>query len=64
MALRKNVLLAVGMIVDFMLFVILIRPAIEIFGMNGASYAQILSLGLYLLFEIIATAFNGKKIQE
>ena len=63
-ALRKNVLLAVGMIVDFMLFVILIRPAIEIFGMNGASYAQILSLGLYLLFEIIATAFNGKKIQE
>ena len=52
------------MIVDFMLFVILIRPAIEIFGMNGASYAQILSLGLYLLFEIIATAFNGKKIQE
>lgn len=63
-ALRKNVLLAVGMIVDFMLFVILIRPVIEIFGMNGASYAQILSLGLYLLFEIIATAFNGKKIQE
>ena len=63
-ALRKNVLLAVGMIVDYMLFVILIRPAIEIFGMNGASYAQILSLGLYLLFEIIATAFNGKKIQE
>ena len=63
-ALRKNVLLAVGMIVDFMLFVILIRPAIEIFGMNGASYAQILSLGLYLLFEIIATTFNGKKIQE
>lgn len=63
-ALRKNVLLAVGMTVDFMLFVILIRPAIEIFGMNGASYAQILSLGLYLLFEIIATAFNGKKIQE
>lgn len=63
-ALRKNVLLAVGMIVDFMLFVILIRPAIEIFGMNGASYAQILSLGLYLLFEIIATAFNGKKIQK
>ena len=63
-ALRKNVLLAVGMIVEFMLFVILIRPAIEIFGMNGASYAQILSLGLYLLFEIIATAFNGKKIQE
>jgi O-antigen/teichoic acid export membrane protein len=63
-ALRKNVLLAVGMIVDFMLFVILIRPAIRIFGMNGASYAQILSLGLYLLFEIIATAFNGKKIQE
>ena len=63
-ALRKNVLLAVGMIVDFMLFVILIRPAIEIFGMNGASYAQILSLGLYLLFEIIATAFNVKKIQE
>ena len=63
-ALRKNVLLAVGMIVDFMLFVILIRPAIEIFGMNGASYAQILSLGLYLLFEIIATAFNGKKLQE
>lgn len=63
-ALRKNVLLAVGMIVDFILFVILIRPAIEIFGMNGASYAQILSLGLYLLFEIIATAFNGKKIQE
>lgn len=63
-ALRKNVLLAVGMIVDFMLFVILIRPAIEIFGMNGASYAQILSLGLYLLFEIIATAFNRKKIQE
>ena len=63
-ALRKNVLLTVGMIVDFMLFVILIRPAIEIFGMNGASYAQILSLGLYLLFEIIATAFNGKKIQE
>ena len=63
-ALRKNVLLAVGMIVDLMLFVILIRPAIEIFRMNGASYAQILSLGLYLLFEIIATAFNGKKIQE
>lgn len=63
-ALRKNVLLAVGMIVDFMLFVILIRPVIEIFGMNGASYAQILSLGLYLLFEIIATAFNGKKIQK
>lgn len=63
-ALRKNVLLAVGMIVDFMLFVILIRPAIEIFGMNGASYAQILSLGLYLIFEIIATAASGKKIQE
>lgn len=63
-ALRKNVLLAVGMIVDFMLFAVLIRPAIEIFGMNGASYAQILSLGLYLIFEIIATAASGKKIQE
>lgn len=63
-ALRKNVLLAVGMIVDFILFAVLIRPAIEIFGMNGASYAQILSLGLYLIFEIIATAASGKKIQE
>lgn len=61
-ALRRNVLLAVGMIVDFILFAVLIRPAIEAFGMNGASYAQILSLGLYLIFEIIATAVNGKKI--
>jgi O-antigen/teichoic acid export membrane protein len=63
-ALRKNVLLAVGMIVDFILFAALIRPAIEIFGMNGASYAQILSLGLYLVFEIIVTIINGRRANE
>ncbi|MGN0240269.1 MAG: lipopolysaccharide biosynthesis protein [Candidatus Weimeria sp.] len=63
-ALRKNVLLAVGMIADFILFSVLIRPAIEIFGMNGASYAQILSLGLYLVFEITATAVASGKLKK
>ena len=60
-ALRKNILLAVGMILDFAFFACMIRPAIGMFGMNGASYAQIVSLGIYMAFEIIIIVSNGKE---
>lgn len=52
-ALRKNISLAVGMTVDFVFFAFIVRPMIRAFGMNGASYAQIVSLTCFVVFEIV-----------
>ena len=52
-ALRQNVALAVGMIADFVLFAVIVRPSIAHWGMNGASFAQIIPLSVYMIFEIV-----------
>ena len=51
--LRKILLLVIGMGIDFALNMIMIRPMVKNFGMNGATYTLMLTYGAYLLYLLV-----------
>lgn len=53
-AIRKIWLMTIGMVVDFVILALTIRPFIERFGANGGSYAQILAYAIYIPFAMIS----------
>ena len=53
-AIRKIWLMTVGMVVDFVILAVSIRPLIARFGANGGSYAQILAYAVYIPFAMIS----------
>ena len=53
--LRKTLLLVIGMGIDFALNMIMIRPMVNTFGMNGATYTLMLTYGAYLLYLLIVS---------
>ena len=53
--LRKTLLLVIGMGVDFALNMIMIRPMVNTFGMNGATYNLMLTYGAYLLYLLVVS---------
>ena len=53
-AIRKIWLMTIGMVADFLLLVVLIKPMIGLYGANGGSFAQILSFAAYIPFAMIA----------
>lgn len=63
-ALRKNTVLAAGMVADFVLFMLIVRPAIGRWGMNGTSLAQIIPLSVYVLFEIVLIVLQFRADRE
>lgn len=63
-ALRQNVAVAAGMIADFIFFALTVRPAIGTWGMNGASYAQIIPLSCYILFEVIVVVVSTRRLEK
>ncbi|MDD6551346.1 MAG: hypothetical protein PUF16_06150 [Lachnospiraceae bacterium] len=63
-ALRQNVAVAVGMMVDFIFFLLIVRPAIDHWGMNGTSFAQILPLACYIVYEIVVLAASTIRLEK
>ena len=63
-ALRKTTYLLIGMIIDFIVCLILLKPIIGAYDKNGVSFIQIIVLAIYILFMIIvceATVYKQKK---
>lgn len=63
-ALRKTKYLLIGMIIDFIMCLILLKPIIGAYDKNGVSFIQIIVLAIYILFMIIvceATVYKQKK---
>lgn len=52
-AIRKIWIMTIGMVADFLLLVVLIKPMIGLYGANGGSFAQILSFAAYIPFAMI-----------
>ena len=52
------------MIADFIFFALTVRPAIGTWGMNGASYAQIIPLSCYILFEVIVVVVSTRRLEK
>lgn len=63
-ALRRTKMLIVGMVVDFILCIALVYVFLKFFGLNGASYIQILCYALYAFFLAVVcemTVLKSKK---
>lgn len=52
-AIRKIKLLLLGMVLDFILCIVLVKPIIRRYESNGMSYVQIITYMLYIIFMII-----------
>ena len=52
-ALRRIRFLFIGMIGDYLLCLLLVRPCIEKYGMNGASVVQIVCFALFVIYTVI-----------
>lgn len=60
-ALRKIVPMLIGMLVDFVLVILISKPLISDFGLNGTNLVQIIGYGLYIPFLIILIEKAYKK---
>lgn len=63
-AFRKIMELLAGMIMSFVICVLDTRPLIEKYGMNGASYAQIISYVVMILFMVLICAVSLIKMSR
>lgn len=63
-AMRKMKALLGGMIVDFGICLLLMKPMISAFEKNGVNYVQLLSLGLYVCYMIIVCEVDILKKDE
>lgn len=52
-ALRKNMLLLIGMVIDFAICLCIVYPCVNAFGKNGVSFTQLIVFAVYILFLII-----------
>ena len=60
-ALRKIKLLAAGMVVDFALCLLLAEPFVARYNKNGVSIVQLLVMGIYIVFIIMASEISIRK---
>ena len=58
---RQMKWLLVGIMVDFALLVLVVRPCIETFGKNGVSYVQIAAYGVFILFMVLVCELTVKR---
>lgn len=66
-ALRKTKYLLIGMMIDFVVCLILLKPIIGNYDKNGVSFIQIIVLAVYILYMIIvceATVCKRRKCDE
>ena len=52
-AVRKIWIMTIGMVADFLILMVSIKPLIGMYGANGGSYAQILAYAVYIPFAMI-----------
>lgn len=60
-ALRKIKLLAAGMVVDFAICLLLAEPLVARYNKNGVSIVQLLVMGIYIVFIIMASEISIRK---
>ncbi len=53
--------LLIGIIVDFILMLVLVKPCITTFGKNGVSIVQLISYGVYIVFMIVLCELTVSK---
>ncbi|WP_027432230.1 lipopolysaccharide biosynthesis protein [Lachnospira multipara] len=64
-AMRQMKWLLIGIIVDFILMLVLVKPCITTFGKNGVSIVQLISYGVYIVFMIVLCELTvSKKIKN